>query len=244
MILNERISRILAWGIVLVLAPFVMPERPVAKGYWVWHGGFSEAAMRAETLYIHQGNFDVFDTRGVYQFQGPVPQAIPGHNHPVILTYRLERQVAPGMVVARYRAHSHAWERRGVKVGGIQIDYDSPTARLPKYARWLGELKTVFGGNIALSVTGLGDWLMSGQYKDLSAISDQVEFIAFMMYWDNRPLPGLENYTDRLAKLSLPFYLGRLSNQNPTVLFDRVRAAPGYQGDIVFPYRLYRKANK
>lgn len=204
------------------------------SAYWIWGRDISLQARNAKSLYVYQGNFDVVHGRETYNFEGPPPRRMSGYKGNLILTYRLERLVPPEMVFSRYTAHRQAWERYGIPVEGIQIDYDSPTARLRKYASWLVQLKNTVGKSVPISITGLGDWLASAPPSHLKKLSQQVSFVAFMMYHGGRPLPHLKKYTARLARLSLPFKLGRLQTQIEPKKFEKVSQAPGYQGEIVF----------
>jgi hypothetical protein len=76
--------------------------------------------------------------------------------------------------------------------------------------------------------------LSSSTISNLEVVSNQVSFIAFMMYHRGDPLRNLSNYTKRLEKLKLPFKLGRLQSQNDAKLFEGVFQSSGYQGEIIF----------
>lgn len=217
-----------------VIFVIVTPANGQSNSFWIWRGPIPKNVLSAEALYVHQGNFDRYGSRAIYRFQGVNPQQLPGFSSTLIPTYRLERLVAPGMVASRFVAHRRAWERHNVRVDGIQIDYDCPTAKLVNYADWLEGLKTKLGNDVPISITGLGDWLTSARAGELKRLSDNVQFIAFMMYHNGSPLPHIERYTKRLAKLSTPFFLGRLANQDRVKFFSDTRKAAGYRGDIIF----------
>jgi len=204
------------------------------SAYWIWGSDISLEARMAKSLYVYQGNFNVAQGRNTYHFEGPSPRRMSGYKGNLILTYRLERLVPPAMVVSRYVAHRQAWKRYGIPVEGIQIDFDSPTAKLREYASWLVQLNNILGESVPVSITGLGDWLASAPPGHLKELSQQVSFVAFMMYHGSRPLRHLKKYTARLENLSLPFKLGRLQTQIESMDFENVFQAPGYQGEIVF----------
>lgn len=202
-------------------------------GRWVWAGQSPDARRSSEQLYVYQG---IFRAEGLprYEFRGPKPRLMKGDKTPIVLTYRLQALVPPGMVEARYRAHAQAWRRRGSNVAGLQIDYDCPTARLPEYARWLEALGRQIEGGAELSITGLGDWLVSAQPNHLKNLSQQAAFIAFMMYHGRKALDPIEPFAVALARANFPFKLGLFQNQSSWPQLRKVRDAPGYRGDIFF----------
>jgi len=51
-----------------------------------------------------------------------------------------------------------SWRAAGVRVAGIEIDHDCASARLPDYARWLGDLRSGLSGG-ELSITALPTWI-------------------------------------------------------------------------------------
>ncbi|MBT5654042.1 MAG: DUF3142 domain-containing protein [Alphaproteobacteria bacterium] len=209
-------------------------ENDGVNAYWIWGSIIPEKARLARNLYVYQGVFDAVRSRDVYRFEGLSPRRIDDFEGNLILTYRLDQLVPPEMVVSRYIAHRQAWKRNGIRVDGLQIDYDSPTAKLKEYASWLVVLKNTVGDSVPVSITGLGDWLASAPPSHLNDLSQKVSFVAFMMYHGGRPLQRLNRYTARLARLTLPFKLGRLNTQQNDKMFESVFQAPGYQGEIVF----------
>jgi len=138
------------------------------------------------------------------------------------------------MVASRYQAHARAWRKRGGNVRGIQIDYDCPTSRLSGYSRWLERLKKTLRGEPEISVTGLGDWLVSAEPGDLEALFHQTEYVAFMMYHGRRQLDPVAPFTTALVRATAPFKLGLLKDQRNNPAFSDVRNAPGYTGDIQY----------
>jgi len=204
------------------------------RAYWIWGGAIPERVNSANTLYVYQGVFDIVHNRAAYRFEGPPPRSMAGYHDGLTLTYRLEKLVPPDMVISRFLAHQHAWKKHGILTDGIQIDYDSPTMKLLEYADWLVLLKNAVGGSVQISITGLGDWLVSAPSGHLKDLSSRASFIAFMMYHGGRPLKRLKSYTEPLAKLALPFKIGRLEIQKHDKTFENIFQAPGYQGEIVF----------
>lgn len=57
-------------------------------------------------------------------------------------------------------------EASGVKVIGVQFDYDCPTSKLNDYARFLSLFKQTHS-NLSVSITALPTWLNTGNFKTL-----------------------------------------------------------------------------
>ncbi len=233
--ISKFVSQLLTF-LIFILKGFSVQanENDDKVAFWIWGNSIPEKTLSARNLYAYQGVFDVIGDREIYRFEGLSPRPIEDFAGSLILTYRLEKLVPPEMVISRFIAHRQAWRRYGVFVTGIQIDYDSPTAKLREYASWLSLLRNEVDDGVPLSITGLGDWLASARPGHLEKLSQSVSYIAFMMYHGTRPLLRLNNYKARLINLSLPFKLGRLQSQRDTKQFLGVYRAPGYIGEIIF----------
>jgi hypothetical protein len=91
------------------------------------------------------------------------------------LVYRYERQGVPGLPAAvqlageisRLRAEAR---ERNLHVVGIQLDIDSPTYLLPRYAEFLSEVRKGLPVGFEISITALLDWFRSG-----TAINDVIK---------------------------------------------------------------------
>ncbi len=66
------------------------------------------------------------------------------------------------------------WQDAGVKVAGVEIDYDSPRSQLPLYQVWLKQLKTNLPNDLPLRITALPDWLLAGEFPDLLSAVDGI----------------------------------------------------------------------
>lgn len=64
------------------------------------------------------------------------------------------------------------WRQHGLTPAGLEIDYDSPTARLAGYALFLQRLRPLLPPDLPLSITGLPDWLNS---PDLDRLLEQTD---------------------------------------------------------------------
>lgn len=53
------------------------------------------------------------------------------------------------------------WKEAGIKLAGIEIDFDAPTAKLVEYQQLLRTLRQNLPAELKLSITALPDWLNS-----------------------------------------------------------------------------------
>jgi hypothetical protein len=109
------------------------------------------------------------------------------------------------------------WRQQGVRVTGIEIDYDCASARLPAYLDWLTRARTSLGG-LPLAITALPTWLGSPTLQRLAAAVDgvvvQVHTIAAPVLFDaqraRRDLEAWAHVTGRSFRVALPTYRARL----------------------------------
>lgn len=66
------------------------------------------------------------------------------------------------------------WQDAGVKVAGVEIDYDSARSQLPLYQAWLKELKKNLPTDLPLRITALPDWLRAGEFPELLTVVDGI----------------------------------------------------------------------
>lgn len=129
-------------------------------------------------------------------------------------------KLASGIVerVERERARARG---AGIRVVGVQLDFDCPTKRLSKYADLLGRLRVLREeGRCRLSITALPTWYNSGfNSSDAAMVMRQVDFTVPQFYE-----PGMGMKRDTLVPISrlsmlrrglrqagatgLPFYAG------------------------------------
>lgn len=66
------------------------------------------------------------------------------------------------------------WQDAGIKVAGVEIDYDSARSQLPLYQVWLKQLKTNLPPELPLRITALPDWLLAGEFPELLSAVDGI----------------------------------------------------------------------
>ncbi len=167
--------------------------------------------------------------------QGPRPWPIIDQEKSVVLVYRLDKLIPPRFINRIHLQIKTRWEAQGIRVKGIQIDYDSPTQKLGLYSAWLSRLRQVVPIEEPISITGLCDWLVSARDEEVLNLTASADFIAFMMYRGTRPLKLADSYIKKLQRAEFNFYIGLLKSQLANPLFSLVRETKGYRGVIVFP---------
>ena len=201
---------------------------------WLWPGASPRRCGERARVYLLQGHFY---RDGHFEVQGPLPGRAPREGREMVLVYRMDRLPPNGALRAVAAPVIDAWRRRGWRMRGVQVDFDSPSAKLVRYARWIRLENDRFrraGEDGITSVTGLGDWLVSGRPADLRSLDRAAGVIAFMFYHQGRGIDPLQGFIDALARSGLRFRLGLLPAQRRDRRFAVLREKSGYLGDIVF----------
>jgi len=158
------------------------PRAPMdpAPGFWVWHRGsdFTPAELAALAA---SGGGRIYRQLGEFGWQGgkwsPRPVAGGGAEDltGVVPVLRLDAGRAtletPGAAQAvarwlKFHRPEQAWRR-------LQIDYDCPDRLLPRYARFLSDLRGLLNIH-ELSVTALAGWIGAANFKALAGAVDEL----------------------------------------------------------------------
>ena len=209
-------------------------KTPCEDGIWAWRPSAISKLRETDTPHIFQGLFSIADNEEIYQFQGVRPSQVQRSECDLVLTYRLEDLVPAEMITARYRVHRKVWQKKGNRVAGLQIDFDSPSARLESYATWLRDLRSTLPSDTSFSITGLPDWLVSAPENDLQSVALQTDFIAFMMYQGITPVRDPSPYYAALRSSNLQFKIGLLPTQVKDQYIAQIRDLPGFIGTFIF----------
>lgn len=153
-------------------------------GFWFWQGSSLDPAYSGETvdvIFVQVGTISLDSGRRLpaesaeqWNSYGQWPDQMPPARD-YWLVYRYERQGVPGLPAAmklaeeisRLRAEAR---ERNFHVVGIQLDIDSPTSALPRYAEFLREVRKDIPAGFEISITALLDWFRSG-----TAIEDVIQ---------------------------------------------------------------------
>ncbi len=206
-----------------------------AKGAWYWHNPV--ALTEEEDGYLSRmGITELYPLAGTFSNDGerlvlrlrrkflPVPATVRVRQ--IHLVYRFDRgavghaldeepeqvaeAIARAFVEDRTKAQSGEW-----RVKGLQLDLDCPTRRLARYGEILTSLRKKVPKDVALSITGLGDWLNG----DVAAALRPVDFWCPQLYEFDTPrelsnlepisaIGRLDAYRPRLEALGVPYRVG------------------------------------
>jgi hypothetical protein len=137
-------------------------------GFWYWHGNSAEPAAAKETpdaLFVHAGTISKSQD---------LPATLPAARE-YWLVFRKEESGVPDVSAAPVLADQvsrllgDARQRR-LKVVGIQLDIDSPTSQLSRYADFLRAVRKELPAGIEISITALLDW-----FRDGTSIADVIK---------------------------------------------------------------------
>jgi hypothetical protein len=222
---KEVVSIKLIVFILLTLLPFFLITdiynskyslKAKKNSYWVWAGiSIADVPSSDAPLYLYQGLITKENEYIRFLHRGLFPHPLPNRN--IHLVFRMNFLDKSSAFTNTILAIVDDWNYHGNHIKGIQLDFDSPTAKISEYAKFLKEVRNKLPQEYELSVTGLGDWLISGTPDSLSSISKNVNYIVFQLYHVNRPLENMELYFDKLGKLNFPFKIGLLNNTSSII---------------------------
>lgn len=161
------------------------PPQKWAVGFWYWGGfwapDFSPSTHSPDALYVEVGTFrEPQRQQQALPLYASIPTRLP-QAHEYWLVYRYDSQGVP----SKEGASEIAWNyldalrearRRNLNIAGIQLDIDSPTNSLPKYAVFLRTLRSELPAGTKISITCLLDWFRNGT-SVADVISQTDEFV-------------------------------------------------------------------
>ncbi|MBN8538995.1 MAG: DUF3142 domain-containing protein [Deltaproteobacteria bacterium] len=178
---------------------------------WIWPAAYVQQAKNVGTasVFVLQRHFS---RSGRIEKRGPAPW--PWKVKELTIVFRFETRPQVAEVITQFFALKQAWESKSVTVRGLQLDYDSPTAKLGFYQKDLSEILEAIRKQTPeqnLSITGLTDWLTLERSEFGSDIT-----VYFQFYRENRMHAENEMYIERLARAKFPFKIGLLPGQTLT----------------------------
>lgn len=215
-------------------------ERNNTQDYWIWAGILPRDAPLNEGLYIYQGV--IIQKEGNIHFvkKGLFP-------HPIIakklyLVFRLEGSLPdPTKLANLILIYVANWQRYRVSIEGIQLDFDSPSARLLQYNNFLVDFRKAFPRNYKVSITGLGDWVLNGNREILTKMARSIDEIVFQLYQNRNQLAKGEIYVNKLMKLDFPFKVGFLIDQSYQKYIAKLSKSEYYLGEVFFLQKQFIK---
>lgn len=178
---------------------------------WIWPAAYVQQVKNVETesVFVLQRHFG---RSGRIEKRGPAPW--PWKVKELTIVFRFEKRPQVGEVLTEFLTLKRAWESKGVTVRGLQLDYDSPTAKLGFYQKDLTQILDEIRKKTPdqnLSITGLTDWLTLEKPEFGSGVT-----VYFQFYRENRMHSENEMYIERLVRAKFPFKIGLLPGQTLT----------------------------
>ncbi|VAW76932.1 hypothetical protein MNBD_GAMMA12-1087 [hydrothermal vent metagenome] len=244
--MKQKFISILATATVLLLVMGILLTSVFAEkvaqsdsspAYWLWAGHTIKSTHKNSILYLHQGHVrNSQDNTRVFYKKGFAPHKINAKAMYIVI--RMHKLLYDrNYIHALVKLIKH-WESKGNIVKGLQLDFDSATAKLLKYSHYLKFVRAILPKQYRLSITGLGDWLVNGQHKHLIAINNSADEIVFQLYQHKTAYKNLESYLSILKSNQLPFKLGLVQQgQYNQIQLKKLTRLPNYQGSIIFTIR-------
>lgn len=203
------------------------------ESYWLWSGKTAVGLPENSTLYIHQGTLERGKDGKPPTLRKQGLGSINLSSHPIYIVYRIENLLYPNEIANLFKDDCHRWEKKGNKIIGLQIDFDSPSKKLDSYIDFLSNLKKMIPDTYLLAVTGLADWASSSPQAALRRLSHEVNEITFQLYEGSNEIPYIDSYVNSITRLEIPFKIGIMENQR-YILEKYHFDAKFYRGSIIF----------
>ncbi len=262
---NEMMDRIARCGAVFArvllvlgggscLGGSALPDMaPFSHEAYVWQRRWTSpvgAAVRKAADMVERWRVlgAVMDEKGRLKLMSPDWAALVASARPVIVVVRIDgppERASPESVRADLLRLVALWRKQeGIRLVGVEIDHDSPTARLHDYSLFLAGLKEALGGTLPLSVTALPTWLASPDLSEVLAVADES---VLQVHAVSRPRPGegLFDVTTAMAwhkafaarttkpyRLALPTYGARVQRDAQGVVIAVESEGPAVTGGV------------
>ncbi len=201
-----------------------------AEAYFLWAGVPAPPALaQADTVYVLAG--EVRKERPD-RFVPLRPHAPSAQGPEVWLVVRTETLVWDEGIYRRIERDLARWEG-GVRLAGLQVDFDAPTRELDGYAGFMRDLRRRLPERYRLSITGLLDWSANADPAALAAVGEVVDEVVIQTYQGRHTIPGYAAYLAGLRRLPMPYRVGIVEDggwrEPPWLARDR-----NYRGTVVF----------
>ncbi|MGC5703840.1 DUF3142 domain-containing protein [Pseudomonas sp. NFXW11] len=204
--------------------------------FWLWSGVKTQPVLaQAKTLYILQGQVSRsrrHPARGVELIAQGLPVSRL-HQEQVWVVYRAHSLAWPESVYRQLLGQVQRWQDTGTPVVGIQIDFDSGTRDLQRYADFLRDLRQRLPAQYRLSITGLLDWGSNADPQSISQLKGVVDEVVVQTYQGRQSIANYATYLPRLDRMGLPYKVGLIQGGDwlePQTLRD----SPWFRGYVVF----------
>lgn len=223
-----RLAIVLSFLIMAAYANATSCGTAPSEEKWIWPAAYASQSGFTGNAYVLQLHVP---KKGQPERRGPGPW--PWQVEELHLVIRLERRPEPGLILEHYRKLKAAWRMHGVNVAGLQLDYDSPTAKVGLYASDLEKIRAKLPAGDELSITGLADWTRLDSLERL--LKPHGVTVFFQLYRERQAHAEMTPILARLKKLKTAFKIGLLPGQKLSAPdLDRIKQNPHFKGIITF----------
>ena len=202
------------------------------SAYWIWAGIVPEDAPAQADLLIYQGNFIEHETGNRFEHKGIYPS--PLDQEAVWLVFRMHELPNLAFLDGVIDQYITRWNKHRVTVKGIQLDFDSPSAKLSTYANFLKDVRQQLPAQMKYSITGLGTWLMDADKAIIADLHKSVDHVTYQLYVGREPLINPHRYLSFLQRLQHPFKIGLLYHHPDMKGTEQLQHNPHYLGMTYF----------
>ena len=202
------------------------PQKSLKLGIWYWNSPFSLSATQKSQLhqigitylFIKTASFTTDGTNVL--LKEPVQWNSKAKGFHVVLVFTVDvglrghfRHFPIATIVNGFsqgiQTEVNRAQKAGIRLSGVQIDFDCPTSQLTKYARVIKQTRKRIHFDGTFSITALQTWLSNSAYSKLAR---ECNFIAPQFYEgtfgntleSTKPIPDIDNITNGLQQASRP----------------------------------------
>ncbi len=228
-------------------------KRPLELGFWYWHSPFTLSPEEEKDL-KEQGLTKMFVRAGTFSTDGgnavlAIPQSyqrVPDLEIHLVFNFdsgfvrhfeEFDLATVSAQVATRIETQVERTAKLGIKPTGVQLDLDSPTRLLPRYAEFVRLIRSRVKGELQWSATALMSWLGT---KGVETLSRELDFIIPQAYEGvtgrtvdaMRPVSDpnyLRSVMPKAEKLACPYYFGIPAYGHSFLFDDQGKLADIYQ---------------
>jgi hypothetical protein len=183
------------YSIISLFTPFVAPI-PIEHDAYIWQMKWNNSlrnsiANNADIVREWRILFAYVGINGQLRYSGVDLDTLRSVKNPTVVVVRIEGKIEKIDSVYLLKSISELYSRlqkSGVKLAGIEVDYDCATLRLPAYTEFLKGLHHTLKNEEHIFVTALPTWIGS---SDLPNLLKQTEEILLQVHAVQNPSGGL-----------------------------------------------------
>lgn len=230
---NLLVSIFIGWLLVISSPIYSQTNANNYDAFWLWSGVKPQPVLNnAKIIYLLKGQI-ITSHNGEVHFVPQGGRIISDHNKQLWLVYRTHTLNWSENIFDLLTKQLKRWQNAGIKIEGIQIDFDVPTQQLKNYTIFLEKLRKWLPNDYKLSITGLLDWGNNAEPTALNKLHTIVDEVVLQTYQGRDTIPNYQQYLPKLNQLTVPFKIGLAQYgewQEPSYLKENIH----FKGYIIF----------